>query len=254
MIEQIILIIIFILFIKGISKLFDREIVSIPKPSPDEIVSDDVRNFNWIVDDNIQSYSLHCKVKIDSHVVQEAKAELLNNYTPSKVIFTEEEDYFYLSKYEILHDRFGIGSKEIEQITNYLRDYADEHYFSNYQFANLILSFVHEQNIKYSYDEDSTGYFEYLRFPLETIYDVTGDCDCKAILACALFKRLGYRVAFVISPGHAAIAISIEPSLFFANYEMNGTNWFYCETTGDFWNPGELPDNINFKKVRLKEI
>jgi len=257
MLEQISLIILFVFFIKLISWLFDSSKLPAPKPEetqPEGSNDTEKRTFFWVVDDNIQTHTLQCEVNIDRSAVKEAKAELLNVSPPSKVIFTGNEDYFALSKIEILHDRFGIGSKEIEQITNYLKNYSDAHYFSNYQFAILILSFVHEQNIKYSYDEDSTGYLEYARFPLETIYDTTGDCDCKAILASALFKKLGFRVAFALMPGHAALAISTESAPFFANFDLNGTSWFYCESTGDNWKPGQLPDQIDFNSVKLNEI
>lgn len=257
MIEQIFLIILFIFFIKGISWLFDNS--KLPKPKPEETTPEETndtvrRTFNWFVNDNIKSHSLHCEVDIDRSVVEKAKAELLNDSPPSKVIFTGDEDYFELSKSEILDNRFGICCREIEQITNYLKSYADEHYFSNYQFAILILSFVHEQNIKYSYDEDSTGYLEYLRFPLETIYDTTGDCDCKAILACTLFKKLGYRVAFALMPGHAALAISTDSAPFYSNFEIYGTKWFYCESTGDEWKPGQIPSDFLSYQIKLREI
>lgn len=257
MIEQVLLIILFVFFFKFISSIFDKS--ELTKPKPEEIRPEDnglsaKKNFSWIVNDNIHTYNLKCEVNIDKSIYDEAKVELLNDSPPSKVIFTRDDDYFILSYYEIMHDKFGIGSNEIEQISNYLRKFADEHYFSNYHFAVLILSFVHEQNIKYSYDEDSTGFLEYARFPIETIYDTTGDCDCKAILASTLFKKLGFRVAFALMPGHAALAVSTDTAPFYSNFEMNGTNWFYCESTGENWKPGEIPQGIIKSKIQLKEI
>jgi hypothetical protein len=56
-------------------------------------------------------------------------------------------------------------------------------------------------------------------------------------------------------PGHAAISITLpNDDLPFANFVMDGKRWFYCETTGDFWNPGILPDGINPNSVKLKEV
>jgi len=255
LLEQVVLFLLFILLFKGISKFFDNgEEVTGTKPSPNGGQDSKIRRFSWIVNDNIQSYSLQCEININRNNVFDAKAELLQDYPPSKVVFTSDEDYFNLANYEILHERFGIGCDEVAQITNYLKNYADEHYFSNYQFSNLILSFVHEQNIKYSSDEDSTGYLEYSRFPLETVYDQTGDCDCKTILAIALFKKLGFRVAFALMPGHAALAISTESIPFFSNFIMNGTGWFYCESTGDNWKPGQLPESFDKNLIKVKEI
>jgi len=257
MIEQIFLIILFIFFIKGISWLFDSSKKPKPEPeepTPEERESDDKRNFNWTVNDNINTHYLNCEVNINSPVIDEAKKELLNDSQPSKIFFTREEEYFSISSQQILHDKYGIGSSEVQQISDYLKFYADQKYLSNYQFAILVLSFVHEQNFIYSYDEDSTGYIEYLRFPIETIFDKTGDCDCKAILASSLFKNLGFRVAFALIPGHAALAISTDSAPFFANFEMNGTSWFYCESTGDNWKPGQIPDSFNFNSIKIREI
>lgn len=255
MLEQILIIIFFILIIKAVSWLVDRTSHSKPKKiTPEETENTEIRKFFWVVEDNLQSYSLNCEVKINLANVEEAKAALLTTEQPSKIKFSCEDDYFNISRIEILHEKFGLDSQEIRQIADYLRETADKNFMSSYQFANLILSFVHEQNIKYSYDEDSTSYIEYFRFPIETIYDTTGDCDCKAILACSLFKKLGYRVAFALMPGHAALAISTESAPFFGNFEMNGTSWFYCESTGDDWKPGQIPSNIYTNQVILREI
>ncbi|PJB02070.1 MAG: hypothetical protein CO127_00875 [Ignavibacteria bacterium CG_4_9_14_3_um_filter_36_18] len=257
LIEQVALIILFALIIKGISLLYDRPTSPKPEPGkiPDELTNSDVRKFFWVVENNIQSYSLNCEIKINLDETNKAKEELLNeNSQPSKVYFTSEEEYFIISKIQILHDKFGVDSDEVDQIVNYLRSYADQHMMSNYQFANLILSFVHEQNIKYSYDEDSTGHMEYLRFPIETICDITGDCDCKAILACTLFKKLGYKVAFALMPGHAALAISTESAPFYSNFEKWGIHWYYCESTGSNWSPGQLPSGIYRDSIKIREI
>src|SRR5690606_27041196 len=96
-----------------------------------------------------------------------------------------------------------------QQIINYLVEYAQTEFLSNYEIANISLSFVHEQCIRYQYDHESKNTLEYFRFPIETIYDTVGDCDCKAILASAIFKALGYDVAFALMTGHAALAISL---------------------------------------------
>jgi len=35
---------------------------------------------------------------------------------------------------------------------------------------------------------------------------------------------------------------------------MNGTSWFYCESTGDNWKPGQIPDSFNFNSIKIREI
>lgn len=253
---QIIVLIAFFLIIKGISALIDNpeKRPGEPEPSPEIPGETDSRLFQWTFEDNLKLHFLSIEIKIRKEDATSAKSDLISDTHPSKVLFTSEEDYFILAKLQILHDNYGLGSYEIEQITEYLKEYADREMLSNYQYANLILSFVHEQNIKYSYDKDSTGYPEYLRYPIETIYDRTGDCDCKAVLACTLYKKLGYEVAFALMPGHAALAITTQADFSYSNYYYNGKYWYYCEATGNKWKPGELPDNIRTSSISIKEI
>lgn len=254
-IGEIIIIIFFILLIKGLSSLFDSPSQQPSKPGSTPDNYSDTRNFQWVLQDSIQQHLLSCEVKLNISNAENAKDDLLNEYSqPSKLYFTSDSDYFNIAQVQVLHESFGIGSKEIEQIANYLEDYADKQMMSNYQLANLILSFVHEQNIKYSYDEDSTGHIEYMRYPIETIFDTTGDCDCKAVLASTLFKKLGYSVAFALMPGHAALAVTSESAPFYSNLVFHGKNWFYCESTGDNWKPGELPNSFSQLDIRLKEL
>lgn len=256
MLEQIFLIVLLLFVVKAASWFFDnsKEETLKPEPIPDDESDFVIRKFNWTVEDNIKSHLLNCDVKINLDTFNKAKEELISDFQPSKIFFTCNKEYFTISKYQILHKTFGSESKEIEVITNYLREYADNNFLSNYRLANLILSFVHEQNIKYSFDEDSTGYDEYLRFPIETLYDQTGDCDCKSILVASLFKKLGFKVALALLPGHAALAISMESSPFFANFEWNGIPWYYCESTGDYWKPGQLPRSVDIGDLELSEI
>jgi hypothetical protein len=257
MLGHLLFIIIYILLFILISIIFDKtEKKGIDSEEDYFKESDNTikRSFSWVMEDNLRSYELQCDIIFNKETVIEAKKDLLNIKQPSKIVFTSFNDYLNITKFQVLHENFGYGCREIEQITNYLIKYANDHYFSNYQIAVLILSFVQDQNIKFSEDEDSTGYLEYLRYPIETIYDKTGDCDCKTILACALFKRLGFRVAFAIMPGHAALAISMNTVPFFSNFKMNGAYWFYCETTGDDWKPGQIPDIININEIYLEEI
>jgi hypothetical protein len=61
-------------------------------------------------------------------------------------------------------------------------------------------------------------------------------------------------VAFALLPGHAALAITTESNLSFSNFYFDGSYWFYCESTGDNWKPGQLPDQFDFNSFKLKEI
>ena len=94
------------------------------------------------------------------------------------------------------------------------------------------------------------------------MFDKRGDCDCKAVLAAALFRNAGYRVAFIMSNEHAAIAVAC-PSEWFrisnADYlkkenqalvDKDGAFYYFCETTGDSFRIGDFgtsshPEDFN---------
>ena len=222
-----------------------------PVPDPGDTSS---RTFTWDKPGISQSYHLEATIEVRPETYQRARQELFNT-NPSKVCMYSEDEYFNIAEQEILHNDFGSFNYELNQVAEYLSGFANRELLSDYELAGIILSFTQEQCIPYQYDIDSTGYDEYIRFPLETIYDKTGDCDCKAVLACAVFKTLGYRVAFALMPGHAAMLITLpNDDLPFANFTRNGKRWFYCETTGDYWSPGQIPDGIDAASVNWQEI
>lgn len=222
----------------------------IPLPEYEDYLE---RNFDWMYETIGANYSLSLKVMINKSTYIQAR-EKLREGTPNKIKMYTLQDYFDVARFEILHDIFGAHSDEIKQVGDYMARLANEELLSDYELANLIISFVHENPIRYAYDEDSTGFPEYFRFPVETITDKVGDCDCKAILACALYKYLGYEVAFLILPGHAAVAIGFDQELPFTNLNYQGMHWYYTESTGDNWIPGQLPEGIYWEDVNFMRL
>ncbi len=214
---------------------------------------DTVRNFSWEVNGLTKDYFLQCEIKIDGNTYNNAAGCLLND-NPGKIYMRSIKENFIVAEEEISHKDYGYDSSAVQQIVAYLKDFAEKEFLSTYELTNVILSFVHEQCIKYEYDLDSTGYNEYFRYPLETIYDQAGDCDCKSILSCSIFKAFDIQVAFLIMPGHAAVAITFDEPPIFSNITINGKQWFYCESTGDYWRPGQLPLGIDISSIELKEL
>ncbi len=238
-------------------ELFDRKPKkpSLPEQVPftytGELVS---RHFSWIKHGISKTINLNAVVQVRTDAYESARSELLTS-SPSKTSMYSDSEYFDVARSEILHKDFGAGNYELTQLSSYLSGICNSEMLSDYEFAGIVLSFTQQQCIPYQLDKDSTGYREYVRFPLETIYDTAGDCDCKSVLACALFKTLGFRVAFALMPEHAALAITLpNDDLPFANFMLNGKRWFYCETTGDNWHPGQIPDGIDPGLVELREI
>ncbi|MCE5297030.1 MAG: hypothetical protein LLG16_08015, partial [Euryarchaeota archaeon] len=111
---------------------------------------------------------------------------------------------------------------------------------------NLAMAFV--QSLNYGLDNDTTGYDEYVRHPVETLVDGVGDCDCKAVLLLSIIQtiELGYDgvlLMFEGAPGH--MAVGVAGSFVGTFYADSGMQYFYCETTAIGWEVGEVPPEIS---------
>jgi hypothetical protein len=224
------------------------------KPDSPKPTGKTKRLFSWRVNSSAMNVDYSTEVMVRESEYSSARKELLSG-TPNKTYMTSDEECFQIASYEINHEQFGLKSEEVTQIHNYLKNKADDELLSNYELAHGILGFSQEQCIRYMQDIDSTEHNEYFRFPLESIYDTVGDCDCKAILASSIFRSFDFDVAFAIMPGHAALAISLRDTpLPFANFNYLGRKWYYCETTGEGWRPGTVPGGIDPNLVILKMV
>ncbi len=164
--------------------------------------------------------------------------------------------------------REKVNERHLTKINRYIFNKANEANISELDTMQFILDFVQEPNISYLADADSpeTGNIEYARFPVETLFDKRGDCDCKAVLAAALFRNAGYRVAYLTSQGHAMVAVAC-PEKWFKNYHISqmfleekntivdpeGRLYYLCETTSDSFRIGDCGEGIkpeDFKKIR----
>ena len=95
-----------------------------------------------------------------------------------------------------------IGQDELLRMCRQIISICRKHKFTPLQTANAVLNFV-QLAIKYEFDEDSTKDFaggpfkEYGRFPVETIRDSVGDCECTGILCASLLAYLGFKSALI---------------------------------------------------------
>ena len=108
--------------------------------------------------------------------------------------------------------------------------------------ANLILSFV--QSTEYVTDTVSRGQEEFWKYPVETLYDMNGDCEDTSFLFATIAKVMGYDVCTVLLPGHMAAGIVIDDSEFDGDayhYTYKNKHYYYCETTSDEWKIGHEP-------------
>ena len=104
--------------------------------------------------------------------------------------------------------------------------------------VNLLISFV--QSLPYTYDNISTPFDEYPRFPIETLIFGGGDCEDTSILTAALLHELNYDVILINPPAHMAVGVNIASSGSYWTYE--GTDYYYLETTGEGWQIGDCPE------------
>ncbi len=122
--------------------------------------------------------------------------------------------------------------------------------------VRLVLSYV--QSIPYAYDSDTKGTSEYWKYPLETVFDGSGDCEDTSILFCAIVKAMDYDTALMTlyatndpdetihsgSLNHCVGLISVDgvsvsdPNTV-KSYVQGGVTYWFCETTSTGHDVGE---------------
>ena len=108
------------------------------------------------------------------------------------------------------------------------------------------------QSITYELDTDYNGEEEYWKYPIETLADGRGDCEDTAILTAAILNEMGYDVALVTPPGHAAVAIACENCNGYY-YPVDGKRYYYLETTGAGFSLGAIDDE-NYQTASAQVI
>ncbi|MDI7268768.1 MAG: glutaredoxin family protein [Myxococcota bacterium] len=109
--------------------------------------------------------------------------------------------------------------------------------------ADVIMSLV--QSIQYQTSEDAAW------LPDQVFATGVADCDDKAVLAVALLRLAGHDAAVWKAVGmqHAAVALA-APDGNGTYVEIDGTKYFYWETTTTGWKLGEAPPDLT-ERVRL---
>jgi hypothetical protein len=102
------------------------------------------------------------------------------------------------------------------------------------EYLEYLVSFV--QQIPYDDSTMSSTDPGNPRYPVEVIYDGTGDCDEKAMLLCGILSREGYDVALLAFPtlNHATAGIRIHLTTANPNFRVfsdGRRDYVYIETT-----------------------
>jgi hypothetical protein len=126
--------------------------------------------------------------------------------------------------------------------------------YNSYDQVSFVLAFV--QSLPYTSDKVTTNFDEYPRFPIETLVDDGGDCEDTSILFATLTLILGYGTVYINPPNHYAVGV--------LGNDLHGTYWtypegsnktyYYCETTGDGFKIGQLPDEFQSTSAYIYPI
>lgn len=114
------------------------------------------------------------------------------------------------------------------------------------------LTFV--QALPYSKDGFSKGKEEYVRYPVETLADGTGDCEDKALLLGAILYELGLDFVLLLPPDHMALGVcceGVEADRYFLFHEKK---YYYLETTNPRWEIGQIPEEYHSSKFEIHPL
>jgi hypothetical protein len=139
----------------------------------------------------------------------------------------------------------------VVSLANRLDESATQKGYGAFDEVSFVLAFV--QSLPYTSDVVTTGYDEYPRFPLETLVDGGGDCEDTSILFATLTLILNYDTIFIAPPSHYAVGIW-GGDLVGSYYTYNNRRYYYCETTGDNWKIGQIPDEFKGVSAYLYTI
>jgi transglutaminase-like putative cysteine protease len=195
----------------------DNPYQSSTDPSP--VDHDNIKYYQW--EYSGKSYGLDLTIAPDNYY------EYHNRNTNRFPVFDDEKRLFVIPNDTIVVD-----------LADKLNMIANESSFDREQTANLALAFC--QYLNYSYDFDSTGVDEYWRYPVETLFDKTGDCEDKAILFASVTEAMGFDAVLLDGANHMAAGIAL-PGHVGTCFQYEGVKYSFCEATGIGYRAGVIP-------------
>ncbi|MBN1856305.1 MAG: hypothetical protein JW846_05055, partial [Dehalococcoidia bacterium] len=117
---------------------------------------------------------------------------------------------------------------------------ADELELDDFEKIHFIATFV--QHLAYTIDEETTGFDDYARYPIETLVEQGGDCEDTAVLLGKIMTILDYDVVLVRLPTHIALGVAEGEKFAGTYYPYHDKHYFYLETTGEAGRIGMVPD------------
>jgi len=176
-------------------------------------------------------------------------------------VMIENADYLFYHQKPRTYDYASYMTDDdayIESLAEELNDIADVEGWSTYELVSFALAFV--QSLEYTSDSVTTGYDEYPRYPLETLVDNGGDCEDTSILLASLVQADPINIDAVLlllpsdSPEHMATGVAGEEGISGYYFPYDGRRYYYCETTGQGWELGDIPDDYAGVSARIIQV
>lgn len=230
--------------------------------NPDGDIS---RNYSWVLEKNyVNPNNLYGNLTL---FFTDARIKELRHINPFYAQRKEKHAKEYiLDMFHRLKEHSDLTARTryiASYITRVTSDVNSVDPLAKIQFT---LDFVQEPNISFAANEDCKEidlFPEYIRWPEETLYDKTGDCNSKALLAAILFYHMGYNTLYMYSrvQQHAAVGIELSPK--WEKYEnkertigdkplseltitFNGKKYLFCEITMDGFSIGGLLKGMSY--------
>jgi hypothetical protein len=146
----------------------------------------------------------------------------------------------------------------VMQMASTFKTKADSMGYNSYETVSFVMAFV--QSLPYTSDLVTTGHDEYPRYPVETLVDNGGDCEDTAILMASMLQASPLNYDCILlelpadNPNHMATGVWGSGQISGTYFPFNGRNYYYCETTGDGWEIGELPQQYEGVSARMLQI
>ena len=121
-------------------------------------------------------------------------------------------------------------------------------------YAVLMSAQFVQSGIEYKTDIESRGCEEYPKYPVETLYEMCGDCEDKTILLAGIIREMGYGVALIIFDDHMGVGVYCGEGVDGNFNNVNGKNYYYLETTDYGWGLGEIPDDYVGEQALVIEL
>ncbi len=139
----------------------------------------------------------------------------------------------------------------MEELAGQLENAAWDEGWEAFETVSFTLAFV--QSWPYTSDSVTTPYDEYPRYPVETLVDDGGDCEDTSILFSSIVRGMGYGTVLLHleDDRHMAAGVKVTQELVdtwnqpysLTYYNHDGDLYAFCETTGDGWELGHMPED-----------